>query len=485
MSTPAQALAGWARERPRALALLTGEGQATSWAELDRWVGAAAAQISSPGEGGEPAVVSGDTVVVLCSDTWRDIVWFHAVWRVGAVVAPAHAGAPAAEVSGVVQALDPVRVLRGGAMWPEAVPHEGNRPLARSSADSEDPLVVIWTSGTSGKPRGVVLPARSLAHNARASAARLDLGPDDRWLCSLSLAHVGGLAMLTRATHLGSALVHVGKLCAVDLEPVCSRLAVTHLSLVPTMLTRLVEAGVQAPVGLRAVLVGGAGAAPSVVNAAVDLSWPVALTYGLTEAGSQVATATPEEVRAAQGGHCGRPLDGVDVRLSDDGEIQVRGPTLGLGTVGISGGSRLEFSEDGWLRTGDLGAFDSVGYLRVVGRRGAHIITGGVNVDPAHVEAALVRLDGVLDALVFGIPDPEWGERVVAVLVAQSSGLAATTRRPGDPTEWVRETLRSEFATPKIPKQVAWVDALPLNRNGKPDRIQAARGWVEANRPGP
>jgi len=206
----------------------------------------------------------------------------------------------------------------------------------------------------------------------------------------------------------------------------------------------------QAPESLNCLLIGGARAEDALVERAVALGFPLFLTYGLTEAASQVATAPPELVRSKPG-TVGPPLPGVEVRIAFDGEILVRGGTVAPGERG----------EGGWLRTGDLGRLDEDGHLWVVGRLSHRIISGGVNVDPVEVEGFLRECPGVEDAAVVGLPDPEWGERVVAALVLDD---------PTEPPPPLEELVRTLLSAPKRPRELRFVAALPRNANGKVDR---------------
>jgi len=347
-------------------------------------------------------------------------------------------------------------------------------------------IAVLWTSGTSGRPRGVVLRASALRHSAEASRARLGLGADDRWYASLSLAHVGGLALVARAGLLGSALVTRGGFDARVLNAAIDGGGVTHASLVPTMLARLLDGrGRERPAdGFGLLLVGGARCPPALVERAFRARLPVALTYGMTEATSQVATAPPGMARR-DAETVGRPLEGIAVRIGsdrDEGEILVRGPTL---AARLWDGEAL-VDEEGWYHTGDLGRLDDEGRLFVTGRRSARIVTGGVTVDPLEVEGVLRALDGVLDAGVVGVPDLEWGEAVWAAVVpvagkgnvggdARPSALAPEPRLLGEDERVtdegrLRAEARRRLAAPKVPKRVLEISSLPVNANGKVDR---------------
>ncbi|MEJ2540019.1 MAG: AMP-binding protein, partial [Gemmatimonadota bacterium] len=342
---------------------------------------------------------------------------------------------------------------------------------------------VLWTSGTSGRPRGVALGHRGLALHAEATRERLSLDPRDVWLASLSPAHVGGLALVTRSLLLGSTLLALGPSSSDRMPDLLrggdSLPAVTHLSLVPTQLRRLLDAwGDDAPPGtLRLVLVGGARAPAELVERALFSGWPVALTYGMTEMSSQVATAAPAEV-LYDPESVGRPLRGVEIRIADSGEIWTRGATRALAYVGTEDSLA---DPDGWYHTGDLGELDEAGRLRIRGRRSDRIVSGGVTVDAVEVEKVLRSHPWVGEAAVVGLPDPEWGERVAAAVVLD--------RAAGDEGEdgW-RSTLdrwcRERLSVAKIPRRWVDLEGLPLNANGKLDRETVRRILLERGQPG-
>jgi O-succinylbenzoic acid--CoA ligase len=299
----------------------------------------------------------------------------------------------------------------------------------------------------------VELTVGNLLASARAAQERLGLRQDDCWFASLSLAHVGGLALVTRAAALGSTLHLSGRFDPSTFLELAEAGAITHASLVPTMLHRILEGmGTRgAPRGLRCLLIGGAAAPGELVDRALAAGFPLALTYGLTEASSQVATAPPPLVREKPG-TVGLPLPGVELRLTGEGEILVRGPTVAEGCAG----------EDGWLRTGDLGRLDEDGHLWVTGRLSDRIISGGVNVDPEEVATVLRTLPGVAEVAVVGLPEPEWGERVVVVVVRSPD--------PGATEEGIHRLSRAALSPAKRPRAIRFVDAIPLNVNGKVDR---------------
>jgi O-succinylbenzoic acid--CoA ligase len=304
----------------------------------------------------------------------------------------------------------------------------------------------ILTSGTSGTPRPVDLTYGNFLFSAVGSAFNIGIEPEDRWLCCLPLSHVAGLSIILRSVIYGTTAVLMD---GFDTEKVASTLVsgdIGVLSLVPTQLIRLLDAGadLSAP---RAILIGGGPVPEAALHRALDQGATVVQTYGMTETCSQVTTLAPADAERKVGS-AGRPLLTSHVRI-EDGEILVQGPTVSRGGI----------DPDGWLHTGDLGHIDDEGFLYVTGRRSEVIVTGGENVMPAEVEAVLVSHDAVADAAVVGRPDPEWQEAVCA-LVVLADGAGARE-------EELREHCAATLARHKVPKQVDFVSSLPRTASGK------------------
>jgi O-succinylbenzoic acid--CoA ligase len=296
---------------------------------------------------------------------------------------------------------------------------------------------VMHTSGTSGPPKEVELTFGNLLWSALGSATALGLDPEERWLCALPLSHVGGLSIIVRsAIYATTAIVHE----RFDADRVRDELrrddGPTLVSVVPTTLQRLLDAGLEDPPALRWALTGGGPIPDALLKRAAEHVIPVAPTYGLTEASSQVTTLGP-------------PLFCTTVEIAPDGEILVSGPTVAFtATIG-----------DGRLHTGDLGALDEHGHLTVTGRKADTIITGGENVAPTEVEAVLEAHPAVAEAAVHARPDAEWGEAVVATVVLQE-GHQATEQE-------LRDHAARSLARYKVPKAIAFTEQLPRTRSGK------------------
>jgi O-succinylbenzoic acid--CoA ligase len=344
-------------------------------------------------------------------------------------------------------------------LHPKLMPGERDA-LAAAAARAvvpPDAAAIIYTSGTTGAPRGAVLTRSAIVASAAAGAANLGWQADDCWLLCMPLARVGGLSIVTRCLIARRCVALQPAFDAERLPAWIDLQRVTLASLVPTMLVRLLDAhpGWVPPAHLRVVMVGGAAARESLLRRAAARSLAVVLTYGLTEACSQVA-ATPYAGRFAPWEHGdGRVLPGAEIRINDD-RIEVRGPMRMAGYLG-----EVPLAPTDWLATGDLGEFDAGGCLRVHARRTDLIVTGGENVYPAEVERVLEALPGIAEAGVFGLADETWGQTVAAALVA-----AAQAPSDAELAAFVNSTL----APHKRPRRIGYVARLPHTLAGKLDR---------------
>jgi O-succinylbenzoic acid--CoA ligase len=306
----------------------------------------------------------------------------------------------------------------------------------------------MHTSGTTAGPKAVLLSYDNWLSNALGSALALGLDPGERWLCPMPLSHVGGLSIALRSAIYATTVLLHGRF---DTELANSALmdpgaGVTLVSLVPTMLSRLLDAGLHDPPTLRWALLGGGPIAPALLERARAAGVQVAPSYGMTEGCSQIATN-------------GWPLLGVELRIAGAtpagvgepvvGELLVRGRNVAAGAL----------APDGWLHTGDLGSLDERGRLTIAGRQADTIVTGGENVAPSEVEAALLGHPAIADAAVFGRPDPEWGEAVVAKVVLRDGAAASETE--------LRRHCTSLLAPFKVPKRIELVDRVPRGMTGK------------------
>jgi o-succinylbenzoate---CoA ligase len=367
----------------------------------------------------------------------------HACLRSDAAIVPISPRWPAAEVERVLDDCRPALLVRDGEV--EVLP----RPASHAGPPGD--ACVLYTSGTTGQPKGVRLTLANHVASALGCQRQLDAGETDRWLALLAPHHVGGLAMFLRAAICNQPLVTLARFDEREALEAIEADRPTLLSVVPTMLTRLLDAGGAGRLReLRAILVGGAPASADQVLRWAELGLPVCPTYGLTETCSQVALAPPGRA-AALAGTAGVVCPHAAITI-EDGEIVVTGPSVSPGyvTPGIE-----PAPTGGRFRTGDLGRLDD-GVLTVLGRRDATIITGGENVHPEEVEAALRAHPAVADAAVAGRHDGLWGEVVAAWVVADGATDADLER-------WCRERL----APFKVPRRWSFVERVPRSEGGK------------------
>ncbi len=324
--------------------------------------------------------------------------------------------------------------------------------------------LLVLTSGSSGPPRAVMLGADNLAAAAAAASSHLGLQRGDRWLACLPPQHIGGLAPFYRCAWAGATLVTGSGLRGAALMRNLLDHGITHVSLVPAMLARLLEQDPAPPPRLRVALIGGQALDPALAAAAHAAGWPVCVSYGLSEAGSMVACDRGPGAGILPG-RVGRPLPGLQLQAGTPlapAPVRLRGPTLmrGYANPQRQGGDGLV---DGWFITGDLGYLDhdpdsECGSLVLLGRADDVLVSGGVNVQPASVEAKLGACPGIGRVGVTGLPDPRWGQRLVALYTGPA--------RPDAVEHWCRQNL----ATAERPRRFVPLPALPLLGPGKLDR---------------
>jgi o-succinylbenzoate---CoA ligase len=453
-----------ATSAPSAIAVQT-PVEACSYAELSERARVGAGELAARG------ATPGQRVAIALPAGLDFVCALHACLLLGAVAVPVDLRLGererAAIVDGAAVVVDePLRAAgaRGVGGW-------GSNP----THDLDAVAAVIHTSGTTSATKPVELTYGNFLWSALGSAVALGLDPHERWLCNLPLSHVGGLSILLRsAVYATTAVVHERFDTELTLQAVMGRSGggvhlfepptnrararvpsatpVTLVSLVATTLTRLLDAGLERPPALRCALTGGGPVPAALLERARAAGVPVSLTYGMTEACSQVTTLplAAIECDSAAPVTAGPPLFCTRVRTAADGELEVSGPTLARGVAG----------EDGWLRTGDVGRLNDEGSLLVTGRKADTIVSGGENVAPTEVEAVLEEHPAVLEAVAIGRVDERWGEAVTALVVVRNGAKLHG--------EELRVHCAARLAPYKVPKEVALVEGpLPRTRSGK------------------
>jgi O-succinylbenzoic acid--CoA ligase len=333
---------------------------------------------------------------------------------------------------------------------------------ASVTLDASMPATVILSSGSTTFPKAVVHTLSAHLANAAGAASNMPLSPHDGWLWSLPLYHVSGLAILFRVFTAGATLVIPRP--RADLHDAITLPRVTHLSLVQQQLRRLLMARTRCPPGIKAVLLGGSSYARELVDRSLLAGYALHTTYGMTETASQV-TATPPGASADQLMSAGRLLPFRELKIDDQGEIHVRGDVLCLGYRRGQDVTAL-INEFGWFPTGDLGRWTAGGWLTILGRRDNMFISGGENIHPEEIEAALLEITGIRQALVVAASDDEYGQRPVAIVDADEL-------RPRD----FASSLREKLPAFKVPNRFYRWPA-ELQNTIKPSRSVATL-WVQ------
>lgn len=372
-------------------------------------------------------------------------------------IAANHPEAPALIVEGQIYSYSALLSTQ-----PDCLP-ERLALLLKQAELPEIAELLIATSGSTGEPKQVMLSEANLEAAVRASRSRIPLGPGDIWLNCLPLQHIGGVAIFYRCAEAGAAaLLHRG-FEAVQVRKDMERHGVTHISLVPAMLARLLETG-PPPAPLKYALIGGGPLSANLAQQAHRAGWPICPSYGMSEAASQIATLAtfPPDWRE---GMVGTPLPGISVEILDEsgqpakgeGRIRVRGPSVMMGYANPAheAGHGLQ---NGWFLSGDRGYFDDRGNLVVLGRHDDMLVSGGVNIHPAEVEGLLLTCPGVSDVAVTAVSDEVWGDRMTALLVGDANCSAVQ--------DWCRKHLPSHLR----PRRFFAVTALPRNAMGKLER---------------
>jgi fatty-acyl-CoA synthase len=467
-----------------------GAGRRISYGELDAMAAGWARRFARHGVG------RGDRVALLAGTRAECVALFYGCLRVGAALVPLNWRLSAPELARVVADARPSLLVldERHAMLAARIDALGPSPMrtlalslgddasdaspALIDAGADDATMILYTSGSTGAPKGVVLPRRQLLYNAIATTVGWRLGPEDVAPVSTPLFHTGGWhVFLTPLLHVGATVLLFD---AFDADRYLAALAehgCTVAFAVPTQLTMLVASprwGAPLP-RLRYFISGGAPCPPNVRAAVRAAGYGMRQGYGLTECGPN-CFATNDETADAHPGTVGWPApflemrlareDGSEAELDESGELWLRGPQMFAGYFDAADRTAEAVTPDGWLRTGDLARRDAAGRYTICGRRKEMYISGGENVFPGEVEAVLCGAPNVLESAVVGVADAKWGEVGHAFLVAARGASIDGAA--------VLAHARGALAGYKLPKRVTVLDALPRLGSGKVDRAALA-----------
>jgi acyl-CoA synthetase (AMP-forming)/AMP-acid ligase II len=461
----------WASLRPGDTAI-TFEGLTYTWASWYERIRKAAGALRAAGLG------RGDRVAVLETNHLATIELTFAASSLGAATVILNRRLAPGQISGILDDCQPVALLTSGDTdftgrlirtgdWDAFV--ETGQPLDATDASPDDPALVLYTSGTTGHPRGAMLSHRNIIAQAQGSAAMAPMGPGDASLVVMPLFHVGGICYAINGIHRGTKTILLRQPDGAAMAAAVAAGA-THAFFVPTIIGALLDAAPDLFGRMRRI---GYGASPMplpMIRRALA-AWPdtdLVHVYGMTELSGAVTLlsnadhrdpAHPERLASA-----GRPLPGAEVRVVDPatsrdvepgerGELWFRTDATMLGYLGDN-----QFSlNDGWLATGDIGRVDDAGYVYILDRLKDMIITGGENVYCPEVENVLCACPGVAEGVVIGVPDPHWGETVKAFVIPSGQVTAAE----------VIAFCRDRLAHYQCPTTVEFAETLPRNATGK------------------
>ena len=410
-------------------------------------------------------VGQGDRVVLLGEHGADTVAMVHGIWRAGATVVPIDPSLASDRREDRIGRINPQLVATTGlsvatANYVAVDELTADSPVSnRHRQHPDEEACIIFTSGTTGTARAVRLTVGNVQASASSSASRLGIEPTDRWFVPLAPYHMGGFAPIVRCALAGIGLV-IAPFDQTTLTSLVQETAVSVASVVPTMVRRDIEA-TGALSNLRVVLVGGDRTPPALVTSALAADVPLYVSYGMTEAASQIATAPPTRLETDP--HTvGRPLRFTSITIDEDsspdrdGEIVVTGPTISPGYLDQTEIDRFPASQS--LRTGDTGRIED-GWVYVTGRIDDRIISGGVTVDPTHVADVIRDQSGIRDAAVVGIADTEWGQQVCALI--EGGEMEANA---------LDTVLEDRLSAAERPRRIEWTDQLPRTPSGTVDR---------------
>jgi O-succinylbenzoic acid--CoA ligase len=430
-------------------------------------------------------VENGDRIAILSPSQPALIVTIHACWQLGCEVVLLNERLSDGELSYQIDDAQPTLLLVDGGYEERVAIHspvtmnvlkeitsvkfeiEDEWPLERT-------MSIMYTSGTTGNPKGVRQTVQNHTTNATASAFNMGVQSDDVWLCTMPVFHISGLSIFIRSVLYGMEVRLYSKF---ELSQVVDDLVngeVTRMSVVSVMLERILreleERDVNVSPRLLTMLVGGGPVPSNYLERAIARGIPILQTYGMTETSSQTATLAPEDA-VRKLGSSGKPLYLSFIEIDsatnpfEEGEICIRGGHVTPGYIGSHASTASQVN--GWLHTGDIGYFDDEGYLYVVDRRSDLIISGGENIYPAEVENAILQHPMIREAGVCGMSDEKWGQ-VPAAFIVGDEALSL---------ESLQAFLQDKLAAYKMPKVLYHVKVMPRNASNKLLRKEL-RAWL-------
>ncbi len=431
-------------------------------------------------------ITAGSHAAVASPNSVSSVLLIHALMLLKAVIVPVHIRQTKEEMMRQLMFADCTHIIVSDDVafsdapeklkiikLTELVHNEADYPDIQCGPRLSDSVLLMFTSGTSGNPKCVELTYGNMFYNALGTEIRLQITHDDSWLLSLPLYHIGGFSIIVRAVIFGISVIVPSGSDTDGIIDAFGKYNPSIVSLIPTVMQRLLEKGVVPNSRHKAILLGGGVITDAVIGQSSDKGWNIAPTYGTTETSSQIATLFSDNKKYR--GSVGQPMPFTQVRIVDDtgmetatgeeGEITVRMPSLMKGYYKRKDLTSKVIRND-WYFTGDYGYVSPVGDLCVVSRRTDLIVSGGENINPYEIEELLHDYPGIDDVCIVPKCDPTWGEIVVAVVVAKDESITLYT---------VKDYLTGKIASFKIPKKLYRFHSIPYTETGKVHRAEVRK----------
>jgi O-succinylbenzoic acid--CoA ligase len=417
-----------------------------------------------------------DRIALLSNNSIEYVISIYALWRIDAIPVPINTRLKKNEIVEIFGNSECSVLIRSSEFqdlifdFPTLEMKIGKKKDVlnyKNNPSPNDSAVIIHTSGSSGKPKGVEITNSNLYQSFLSETESFNFTSDDRFLATLPFYHIGGFAIINRALLSGGTLIIPKSLKQNDIVKSMKNYDTTVVSLVPTMIKRMIESGIKPNSNLRTLFLGGGPSSDELIASAFQNNWPIVKVYGSSETTAMVTACFGDELKQNPAS-AGRALSNVEIKILDEsrivqnknivGEIAIKSPKSAKGYINNSKQWKAKIHE-GFYLTGDYGFIDSENRLFVVSRRTDLIVSGGENINPHEVEIVLLKHSQIEDAILFAKEDNEWGEiPVAAIVLAEESKLNESQ---------INAYLKENIASYKIPKKYYFLKELPKTDLGK------------------
>ena len=436
----------------------------------------------------EHGINRNNNIAILGNNSIEYVIAIYALWKIGAIPVPINTRLTDNEITSILHSSNCNILLHDSNFTNRfteidsiimVVKSEGQTLKTPTELNPNDTAVIIYTSGSSGKPKGVEITNNNLYQSYIAATKSFAFSSSDKFLASLPFYHIGGFAIINRALLSGGTLVLPKSIKQMDIVESMTKQNPTVVSLVPTMLKRMLKDKVKPNNKLRYLFLGGGPSDNALINTALSEHWLVVKVYGSSETTAMVTASWGNSLKMNPSS-AGKPFSDIKIVILSEsysivdnniiGEIAIKGSTIAKGYYNNSKLWEEKIHKEFYL-TGDFGYLNSDGVLFVVARRTDLIVSGGENIDPKEIEKYLNDLDEVNESLVLPIDHSEWGQIPVAIIVLNESASITEQR--------IIEYLKSKISSYKIPKKILFASAIPKTELGKVNMKQIERTFKD------